>query len=102
MKSKRFWACCATVLAVAVLPALTGCTGTGACEFTNDGECDDGRDCAETALCDFGTDEADCSFIDECDPANSCVYAFDGECDDGSPGSVTDLCEPGTDDSDCF
>lgn len=83
------------------LAALLCCIGCETCPYSNDGECDDGRPCAVTALCAFGTDEADCSNIGACDPANSCVYADDGECDDGRPGSVTSLCDFGTDFNDC-
>lgn len=90
-----------TCLAAAVLLFTYGCGTDNTCAYANDGECDDGRDCAVTALCALGTDSNDCVGVGGCDPANSCVYAFDGECDDGRTGSVTNLCDPGTDSSDC-
>ena len=36
------------------------CSNT--CRFAGDGECDDGREGAQTSLCTFGTDCADCGF----------------------------------------
>jgi hypothetical protein len=87
----------------------TACTGgAGDCEWTNDGECDEGTlcdpgtdtadcndscewtndgECDEPTLCDPGTDTADCN--------DSCEWANDGECDEPT------LCDPGTDSSDC-
>jgi hypothetical protein len=65
------------------------------CDFPNDGECDDGRPCAETALCESGTDANDCAGVGDCPTENSCVYANDGECDEGG------ACDPGTDENDC-
>ncbi len=41
-----------------IVPEL--CDPPTPCPFRNDGECDDGRPGAETALCDFGTDPEDC------------------------------------------
>ena len=90
-----------TCFAAAALMFAWGCGTDNTCAYANDGECDDGRDCAVTALCALGTDSNDCVGVGGCDPANSCVYANDGECDDGRSGSVTDLCDPGTDSDDC-
>ena len=36
------------------------CSNT--CRFAGDGECDDGREGAQTSLCTFGTDCTDCGF----------------------------------------
>jgi subtilisin family serine protease len=89
------------------------------CQFANDGECDDGRAAAATALCAADTDCNDCegggvvggggggggggndddevTFPPLCtEETNSCQYAFDSECDEG--GSV---CADGTDSADC-
>lgn len=55
------------------------------CDWTEDGECDEGYVCA------YGTDVADC----EGEGGNSCQYAYDGECDED------DNCDFGTDNCDC-
>ena len=83
------------------LMLAAGCE-TDSCEFANDGVCDDGRTCAGTNVCAFGTDASDCLGVVDCDdPSNSCYYANDGECDDGRDGASTDICNPGTDENDC-
>lgn len=41
-----------------IVPEL--CNPPTPCPYENDGECDDGRPGAETALCEFGTDPEDC------------------------------------------
>ena len=60
--------------------------GPDSCRFAHDGECD------EPALCNPGTDTADCS---RSGGPDSCVFAHDGECDEPN------LCNPGTDTADC-
>ena len=77
-----------------------------ACRTANDNECDDGGPNSLYAICDLGTDCADCGprepgtrSMKIC--ANTCQYARDGECDDGGPDSLYDLCELGSDCADC-
>jgi hypothetical protein len=55
-----------------------------ACEWTNDGMCDEPDACAP------GTDTADCEEVE-----GTCEWQNDGECDE------PDLCAPGTDAADC-
>ncbi len=82
------------------------------CQYSRDGECDDGRPGASYSVCRSGTDCTDCGPVSAtaapttprtagggCD--DSCRYARDGECDDGRPGAVTSACSPGTDCTDC-
>jgi hypothetical protein len=73
---------------------LMGCPPADFCEYQNDGDCDDGRDGADTDICEYGTDESDCYDV--------CPYTEDGDCDDGRPGSDTSLCSEGTDIVDCL
>lgn len=67
------------------------------CQFTNDGECDDGRLGAHTDQCPSGTDVVDCANVDP----TVCQTTNDGECDDGRPGAPFSICALGTDDVDC-
>jgi len=73
------------------------------CEFSFDGECDDGRIGALTAFCLPGTDCFDCGPLstDSGVCSDDCDFAGDGECDDGRVGAITDFCFPGTDCFDC-
>jgi hypothetical protein len=94
------------MLAVALVMMWGGCGTTpivedNSCEFANDGACDDGRNCADFAVCDLGTDATDCAGVGDCPPENSCVYHDDGECDDGRAGAASSACDSGTDENDC-
>jgi hypothetical protein len=69
-----------------------------ACRWAGDDECDDGGPGSEFAVCDIGSDCADCG------PrlcANTCRFADDDDCDDGGPDSDFNLCELGSDCGDC-
>ena len=100
--------------------AGNGCTNT--CDSHHDNECDDGGPNSLYAVCDLGTDCADCGPRTEADalgavtgaggtapPAaggnagctNTCPSSNDGECDDGGPNSLYDICGLGTDCGDC-
>ena len=83
---------------------LLGCQlapSANSCEFANDGVCDDGRPGALSAVCDAGTDEADCAGVVGPSGPNSCIFANDGECDDGRAGADTSACPAGSDEADC-
>ncbi len=72
------------------------CTET--CATSGDGECDDGGENSIYAVCDYGTDCADCG-PRVC--SNTCSSPNDGECDDGGANSLYDICAIGTDCADC-
>lgn len=84
---------------------VPGCINT--CEFSGDGQCDDGGPDSDTSFCPVGTDCADCGPRGEEDYenipgcTNECALNFDGRCDDGGPGSFSDICAFGTDCADC-
>lgn len=82
------------------------------CASARDGECDDGGPSSLHAVCDFGSDCADCGVRTDAQLratldangqvcANTCAYANDGECDDGGPASLNALCAYGSDCRDC-
>jgi hypothetical protein len=82
------------------------------CASARDGECDDGGPGALYAVCDIGSDCADCGVrsVDELQGLldgggqlcfNACATARDGECDDGGPDSLYSLCTLGSDCADC-
>jgi len=85
---------------------------TDNCASARDGECDDGGPNSLYAVCDFGSDCADCGVRNMTDLqgmlnaegqlcANTCGSAHDNECDDGGPNSLYDICALGTDCGDC-
>ncbi|MFT5353712.1 MAG: hypothetical protein ACI9KE_000912 [Polyangiales bacterium] len=99
-------------------PAGGGCTNT--CSSANDSECDDGGPDSLYAVCDLGTDCADCGprpigggggaaappTPRQTVPApngcnDTCNTSNDSECDDGGPDSLYDICALGTDCADC-
>lgn len=67
------------------------CSNT--CRYANDGECDDGRPGGATAVCEPGTDCADCGRLPE--PARGC--GADGACNLDCPSSSLDPDCPATD-----
>lgn len=86
------------------------CTDT--CASARDNECDDGGPGSLYAVCQLGSDCADCGVRTEADLAalldddgmmclNTCAYANDGECDDGGEGSLYNVCAYGSDCGDC-
>merc|ERR1712054_679427 len=94
-----------------------GCYDT--CRYSRDQTCDDGGEDSRYALCDIGTDCADCGerrateaglkqvmqddfmLIEGRGCDNTCKYSNDGDCDDGGAGSSYDFCDIGTDCVDC-
>jgi hypothetical protein len=93
------------ILVLCVLPLLLfGCPGANendSCQFANDGECDDGRAGAVSAVCDPGTDATDCVGVTGPTGPNDCIFANDGECDDGRAGADSSACPAGSDENDC-
>jgi hypothetical protein len=82
------------------------------CEWAFDGECDDGGPDSDWAVCEFGSDCADCNVrsLDDLDGGGGdetgicydyCEWAGDGWCDDGGPGADFFVCPYGSDCTDC-
>ncbi|XP_077868863.1 uncharacterized protein LOC144359622 [Saccoglossus kowalevskii] len=75
------------------------------CEYSNDGECDDGGVGAAYSGCYYGTDCLDCGIRNHvfdpplCD--DSCSGANDSSCEDGGLFSTNYECYLGTDCTDC-
>jgi len=116
-------------------PGVTGgasgrSTCTNTCDYSGDGDCDDGGPGSEFTSCVLGSDCADCGGDATNAPrplppppssppsppgqgistpadtgrstcTNTCNYHFDGDCDDGGPGSEYTSCDFGTDCADC-
>lgn len=91
---------------------LAGQMCTDNCPSARDGECDDGGPNSLYAVCNLGTDCADCGVRTETDLegmlneagqlcSNACSTAHDNECDDGGPNSLYSVCALGTDCADC-
>ncbi|MCB9958782.1 MAG: DUF418 domain-containing protein [Rhodospirillaceae bacterium] len=85
---------------------------TDSCPSSHDQECDDGGPGSLYAVCELGTDCADCGIRTEGDIAfvlddngmlcsDTCGSSHDSECDDGGPESLYAICALGTDCSDC-
>ena len=74
------------------------------CQFADDGECDDGRAGAISAVCAAGSDCNDCDGgggggLPACSTANNgCQFADDNECDESDGGGA---CPDGSDSNDC-
>ena len=92
------------------------CTNT--CNYSTDGECDDGGPGSRFPICAYGTDCKDCGprpVLSPPPPApppppatppgiiclNTCFHSSDTDCDDGGPGSKYSSCAYGTDCEDC-
>lgn len=85
---------------------------TDSCASARDNECDDGGPDSLYAVCELGSDCADCGVRTAADEqsmldangmlcANTCGYANDGECDDGGANSLYAICAYGSDCGDC-
>jgi hypothetical protein len=97
-------------------PRLPGSVCVEICNWSSDGDCDDGGPGAEYADCGYGADCFDCGVRQGQPPrapppprapfticTEICNWSSDGDCDDGGPGSEFQQadCPFGTDCTDC-
>eukprot|EP00966_Prymnesium_polylepis_P329473 7385162-Prymnesium_polylepis.1 len=79
---------------------LQDVTCSESCQYSADGECDDGGPGAAFSDCAFGSDCTDCGQRNGlC--SEDCEYSADMLCDDGGPGSIYSFCALGSDCTDC-
>ena len=98
-------------------PPAAGTACSNECLWSGDGDCDDGGEGSEYAMCEESTDCIDCGvrtrpqldvtspspppYAPDAECSNECVWSGDGDCDDGGAGSEYMACHDGTDCADC-
>jgi hypothetical protein len=95
-------------------PRLPGSVCVENCNWSSDGDCDDGGPGAEYAACGYGADCIDCGVRQGQPPrapppprapgtvcVENCNWSSDGDCDDGGPGAEYADCGYGADCIDC-
>ena len=90
-------------------PRLPGSVCVEICNWSSDGDCDDGGPGAEYSDCGYGADCFDCGVRQGQPPATppgtacveNCNWSSDGDCDDGGPGAEYAACGYGADCIDC-
>ncbi len=72
------------------------------CGYPRDGACDDGGTHSDYAVCNLGSDCADCGMRTANTACNEgCRFTSDGQCDDGGTGAAYSVCALGSDCNDC-
>ena len=95
-------------------PRAPGSVCVENCNWSSDGDCDDGGPGAEYADCGYGADCLDCGVRQGQPPrapppprapgsvcVENCNWSSDGDCDDGGPGAEYSDCGYGADCIDC-